>query len=308
MKLFGKIDKIYSVGLRFVVLDGFDRLPDKRAILARDIIIDYCANATLPKKFFRLRFFVDPGGPIAIGSELPPCAWVGINSVYSEDKWTVHFDTGYIDGTNENAHDKPGSLPIPQVIDHELTHLLHERKSKKLKNMNKKLDRLEKHPSTYAIGKRGALSYWRNRLAIFIYNIQLEGLADYISNLNADKLIFDYSCWKEIHRRAESASKSVNKAWQYMLRTAEDDSSEARELEDILKHDAYIIGLHVVFTLVLTGTDEEDILNWSDLKMIKTYEKACDKMKIIPVISISSRGIVSYKNMVADLKKKYNSQ
>jgi hypothetical protein len=75
---------------------------------------------------------------------------------------------------------------------------------------------------------------------------------------------------------------------------------------DVFKRNSYTLGLHMVFTIKYALLiDDDELFSLSLAKFIKLYEEACNKLRVRPLITLTSgRGILlDYKNILRKLHR-----
>lgn len=140
----------------------------------------------------------------------------------------------------------------------------------------------------------------RQKLHLFAWQLQLEGLAVLVQGLSNGEIIFTEDYFLLSYRRALNEARKLNAIFS-RLSGKFDVSLLKTEVANSLKQPQYAIGLHMVFSLLYFNSDLslEKIAKMNHFTFVKKYEACMLKLNYTPAVSLTSRaGEFDYKQAV----------
>lgn len=309
-----RIDRTYRIGIRKVLLEGFEGFSG--AAKVRKQILKFCGEDRIAKRFPTITFSLKEA---ADGTGSPDdSAYVFMHDAI-EGTMQVFLTRKYL----QTVLDGTDKRPLTATLRHELTHLRHGMEAQ-YRRIHMKIERIEKRFPVEEIsptspgesrfpdkeGPIGLLKGMRTKLSVLYRNFFTEGIAQLAEFGIEDEIEYEEDALYLFRKEELRHAKSILLSWNVLL-YAFKNTQRAGPLRDAMKDfdqnisiGKYRIGISMAFVIMATGKQTlRDIIAWSDHRYVKEYERACDEFGVKPIITLTSGGTLCYKKMIRELEE-----
>ncbi|RME31638.1 hypothetical protein D6789_02085 [Candidatus Woesearchaeota archaeon] len=204
------------------------------------------------------------------------------------------------------------SQQLRNSLNHEFAHLWHNDISPSLKRALESARRLKKglekeklrflqayrqstmspERAMHLLDKRSI----RSLLHRFFIECHIEGIAEYCENTLRGLDLFKSDVHAVLRAEARETAMTANLALANAITFGEID---VRVFKRVYDKAPYVIGHHMVFTLLLKEYTLEEVVKMNYHEFVKAYERVCKHIGERPLVSLTSgKGILDYKEML----------
>ncbi len=331
MGLFTSLVDFEIVGRRYQIVYN-DKLKEPVKSVFEETVKLFCKNGDLIARFPEIQFIVQNKSHPFVGGQF---AWVFDASSASYTKPLVinlsgtKLNNEFADYLEKSGEEKAISFLIGIFL-HEVTHIMHELRSKAISRNIKSLGRLRQRQTIDWLSDEKLdplklrIYNIRSLYRSFINLIHTEGLAEFVRHIGLDDYTPEYEekLYLENKKLVEEVvilNEVIIEKMRVLLKRERvagkeiDEHLDFRSFKKKMKLISYGLGEYIYYILRY-HSKRLNLFKIKPFKLIKTYEKIELKNGKIPLISVNSgAGIFDYNRLLVDwglaykeMKKKVN--
>jgi len=154
-------------------------------------------------------------------------------------------------------------------------------------------------------------AFLRSTLFLFVHQLSYEGVARYVGHQAKKPHIFSH---KILLKKNIELCKKIHFLWGEIQDTVEQWKNKSEEPLDFLRKKilslgftilSYKIGSHMVYTIRFADiATVRELVRMKPFKFIRTYERACEKLSILKIVSVNDpKAVFCYNVVLKDLYK-----